>query len=430
MKAWGGRFKKETADLMDDFHSSIHFDNRLALEDIQGSIAHARMLGDCGIVMADEADRIILGLQRIRERVVAGEVTWEPGAEDIHMNIEKLLIIEIGELGKKLHTARSRNDQVALDLRLYLRKQVKQIQGELKKVLQVLLELAVREAKTILPGYTHLQRAQPVLLAHHLLAYFEMLRRDYQRLDDSLKRITVSPLGSGALAGTGFPIDRQRVAAELDLPMVCANSLDAVSDRDFVAEFIFDGSLIMMHLSRFCEELVLWSSLEFGFVELDDAYTTGSSIMPQKKNPDVAELVRGKTGRVYGSLITILTVLKGLPLAYNKDLQEDKEAVFDTVDTLLGCLTIFAPMLATAVFKREKMLAATKDGYLNATDLADYLAVKGMPFREAHAVVGRLVGECIRQGRRLEELSLEQLQAASNLIAARHLSSLGYGTGG
>jgi argininosuccinate lyase len=417
-KAWGGRFEKEPAAMMDDFHSSIHFDQRLAEEDIRGSIAHAGMLGETGIIAREEADTIIAGLKKILGKAVAGQISWDPAAEDIHLNVEKLLIQEIGVLGNKLHTARSRNDQVALDTRLYLLKEIKEIKNLLKKLFEVLLEISAREKNTILPGYTHLQRAQPVLLGHHCLAYFEMFRRDFERLTDCSKRVTVSPLGSGALAGTGFPINRQKVAADLNLDSVSLNSLDAVGDRDFVAEFIFVGSLIMMHLSRFCEELVIWSSMEFGFVEMDDSYSTGSSIMPQKKNPDVAELIRGKTGRVYGDLITILTVMKGLPLAYNKDMQEDKEALFDTIDTLKGVLKIFTPMLGTIVFNRERMLAATKDGFLNATDLADYLVTKGIPFRVAHEIVGKLVKDCLSQGKRLEELSLTEFQAASALITS------------
>lgn len=415
-KAWGGRFQKETASLMDDFHSSIHFDYRLAEEDIRGSIAHADMLGETGIIPRSEADTIIIGLKRILEKVKAGQVNWDPAAEDIHMNVEKLLIQEIGELGKKLHTARSRNDQVALDSRLYLHTEILTIQKLLKDLLQTLLKIAAREAETIMPGYTHLQRAQPILFGHHLMAYFEMFRRDYERLEDSLKRVKISPLGSGALAGTGFPINRERVAEALNMNGITSNSIDGVSDRDFVAEFIFDASLIMMHLSRFSEELVLWSSLEFGFVEMDDAYSTGSSIMPQKKNPDVAELVRGKTGRVYGDLMAILTVMKGLPLSYNKDMQEDKEALFDAVDTVKGCLRIFIPMLDTMTVKRDRMLEATKDGFLNATDLADYLVGKGLPFRTAHAVVGKLVKYCLDNRKRLEDLSLEEFQAGSSLI--------------
>ena len=418
MKAWGGRFQKETASLMDDFHSSIQFDCRMAEEDIKGSIAHARMLGNTGIISSSDAETIIDGLNKILQKVLAGQVTWDSGAEDIHMNVEKLLVQEIGVLGNKLHTARSRNDQVALDTRLYLRKEIGTLKKLLGNLFRVMIDIAEREKDTILPGYTHLQRAQPILLSHHLLAYFEMFRRDYQRLNDCVKRVAVLPLGAGALAGTGFPIDRQQVAKELNFPEVASNSLDAVSDRDFVAEFIFDGSLIMMHLSRFCEELVLWSAMEFHFAEMDDAYSTGSSIMPQKKNPDVAELIRGKTGRVYGDLMAILTVMKGLPLAYNKDMQEDKEALFDAIDTLKGSLSIFIPMLETITFQREQMLDATKDGYLNATDLADYLAVKGTPFRVAHEIAGKLVKECLNQGKRLEELSLEQLKAASSLIEA------------
>jgi argininosuccinate lyase len=416
MKAWSGRFQKDTEALMDDFHSSIGFDCRLAEEDIQGSIAHANMLGDCNIIKRSEADSIIIGLKKILEKVKSGQIEWDVKAEDIHMNIEKLLIQEIGELGKKLHTARSRNDQVALDARLYVRKEIAEIQNLLKELMKTLLEVAERERDTILPGYTHLQRAQPILLGHHLLAYFEMFKRDFERSSDCLKRVTISPLGAGALAGTGFATNRHQIAEELDFQGVAPNSLDAVSDRDFVAEFIFLISLSMMHLSRFSEELVLWSSMEFGFVEMDDSYSTGSSIMPQKKNPDVVELVRGKTGRVYGDLMAILTVLKGLPLAYNKDMQEDKEALFDAVDTLKGCISIFIPMLRTLVFKKEKMLDATKDGYLNATDLADYLVAKGLPFRSAHSIVGKLVHSCIEKQKRLEELTLEEFQAASTLI--------------
>lgn len=415
-KAWGGRFSKETAEIMNDFHASIHFDYQLALEDITGSMAHAEMLGTCGIITVDEANQIISGLKKILEQAESGKIEWDATAEDIHMNVEKLLVAEIGDVGKKLHTARSRNDQVALDARLYLRRQIAEIKNMLKNLFGVLLETADREAETIMPGYTHLQRAQPIVLAHHLLAYFMMFKRDYERLDESLKRVNISPLGAGALAGTGFPIDRHQVAAQLQMSEPTANSLDSVSDRDFVAEFIFDASLIMMHLSRFCEELVLWSSMEFGFVEMDDAYSTGSSIMPQKKNPDVAELVRGKTGRVYGDLMGILTVMKGLPLAYNKDMQEDKESLFDAVKTVKGSLSIFTPMLQTLSFNREKMLAATKDGFLNATDLADYLVGKGMPFREAHAVSGKLVRHGIETGKRLDDMTLEELQAVSPLL--------------
>jgi argininosuccinate lyase len=418
MKAWGGRFQKDTASIMNDFHSSIHFDWQLAAEDLEGSIAHAKMLGTTGIITAAEADVIINGLTEIRTKIAAADFTWDVTAEDIHLNIEKLLIQEIGDLGKKLHTARSRNDQIALDARLYLRTEIGAIHQLIKQLMTALLKRATAEAQTIMPGYTHMQRAQPIVLGHHLLAYFEMLRRDWERLTDCGKRVNVLPLGAGALAGTGFPIDRLQVAAELGMTAVTANSLDTVADRDFVAEFIFVSSLIMMHLSRFCEELVLWASMEFRFIEMDDAYSTGSSIMPQKKNPDVAELIRGKTGRVYGDLVTILTVMKSLPLAYNKDMQEDKEPLFDAVKTVKGCLSIFIPMFETLTFNRERMLAATQDGYLNATDLADYLVVKGIPFREAHAIVGRLVKYCIDHQQRLEELSLSQLQAASPLIAA------------
>jgi argininosuccinate lyase len=424
MKAWGGRFQKETAALMDDFHSSIHFDCHLVNEDLKGSIAHARMLGATGIISPAEATTIIDGLKKIQIKIGQPGFVWDVTAEDIHLNIEKLLIEEIGEVGKKLHTARSRNDQVALDIRLYLRKEIGAVQKLLCQLVAALVAGATRERETIMPGYTHLQRAQPVLLAHHLLAYCEMFRRDFERLTECGCRVDVSPLGAGALAGTGFPVDRQAVAAELGMKAVAANSLDAVGDRDFVAEFIFVSSLIMMHLSRFCEELVLWASMEFGFVEMDDAYSTGSSIMPQKKNPDVAELVRGKTGRVYGALVTILTVMKSLPLAYNKDMQEDKEALFDVVQTVKSCLGIFIPMFETLTFNRARMLTATKDGFLNATDLADYLVGKGMPFREAHAVTGRLVKYCLDHQKCLEELTLDELQTASTLIGADVYSAL------
>jgi len=415
MKLWGGRFSKQPDEQMNDFHSSLSFDQRLAVDDLQGSIAHARMLGETGVITAEEADRIIKGLEGILTDLLAGKVIFDPAAEDIHMNIETILTERIGDLGKKLHTARSRNDQVALDLRLYLARQVELVKLELKNLQTVLVRTAEQHIETIMPGYTHLQRAQPISLAHHLLAYFEMLRRDRERLTQTLSRIKLSPLGSGALAGTVFPIDREMVAGELGLSGTTRNSLDAVADRDFVVETIFNASMIMMHLSRFCEEFVLWASSEWGFIDLDDAYATGSSMMPQKKNPDAAELIRGKTSRVYGDLITILTIMKGLPLAYNKDLQEDKEAVFDALDTTLSCLRIFTPMLSTTTFNQERMAQATLDGFLNATDLADFLVERGLPFREAHAVVGKTVAHCIKEDIRLEELSEENLSALSRV---------------
>ncbi|MGB9782782.1 MAG: argininosuccinate lyase [Moorellaceae bacterium] len=413
MKLWGGRFRKETDRLVEDFHSSLSFDRRLYRQDIQGSIAHARMLAATGLIGQEEAGQIIQGLEAILAEIEAGRVTFDITAEDIHMNIEKLLTEKIGEAGKKLHTARSRNDQVALDLRLYLREEIREIAGLLARLQQVLVDLAEKHIFTVMPGYTHLQKAQPVTLAHHLLAYFEMLERDQGRLEDCLKRLEISPLGSGALAGTTLPIDREMVARELGFKDISANSLDAVSDRDFAVEFLAAASLIMMHLSRLSEEIILWCTEEFGFVELDDAYSTGSSMMPQKKNPDVAELVRGKTGRVYGHLLGLLTVMKGLPLAYNKDLQEDKEAVFDTVDTLKGCLMVMAPLLSTAKFKEERMRQAAAQGFSNATDVAEYLVMKGVPFREAHAVVGAVVLHCLERGCTIQDLTLEELQSFS-----------------
>jgi len=424
MKLWGGRFRKDTAKIVEEFHSSLSFDHRLYRQDIRGSIAHARMLAAVGLLTQDEADKIIEGLTGILEDIEAGRLSFE-GAEDIHTYIEKLLTERIGEAGKKLHTARSRNDQVALDLRLYLKEEIAEISYLLHRLQEVLVNLAQVHLNTVMPGYTHLQRAQPVTLAHHLLAYFEMLERDQGRLTDCLKRLDVSPLGSGALAGTTLPIDREMVARELGFKGVTANSLDAVGDRDFALEFLAAASLLMMHLSRLAEEIILWSTEEFGFLELDDAYTTGSSMMPQKKNPDVAELVRGKTGRVYGHLVGLLTVLKGLPLAYNKDLQEDKEAVFDTVDTLKGCLAALAPLLATAKFNTQRMREAAEGGFSNATDVAEYLARKGVPFREAHSIVGALVLRCLERGCRLQDLSLEEFRAFSPLFGEdiyHHLS--------
>jgi len=410
MKLWGGRFQKETAEQMDDFHSSIGFDQRLYRYDILGSIAHGRMLGKTGIIAPAEAAQIIAGLEALLAEIEAGQVQFAVEAEDIHMNIESLLIEKIGPVGKKLHTGRSRNDQVALDTRMYTKEEIELTRGFLLELLQTLVELAEKHAETIMPGYTHLQIAQPVTLGHHLLAYLEMFKRDVERLEDCRKRVDVLPLGSGALAGTTYPLDRFMVAQELGFAQVSENSLDSVSDRDYVIELLSALSLIMMHLSRFCEEIIFWASQEWAFVELDDAYSTGSSIMPQKKNPDVAELIRGKTGRVYGDLLTLLTVMKGIPLAYNKDMQEDKEALFDGVETVQKCLRIFIPMLATLNFRQERMREAAGKGFSNATDLADYFVSKGVSFRDAHHLVGNLVNYCIQQGKALEDLTLEEFR--------------------
>lgn len=423
MKLWGGRFQQETDGRMDDFHSSIHFDSRLYREDILGSIAHATMLGECGIISQQEAQAICQGLQEIQAEIEAGKVQFDPTAEDIHMNIEKLLTERIGDPGKKLHTGRSRNDQVALDLRLYLKREIKAIQEQLRKLQAALVGQAEANLDVIMPGYTHLQRAQPILFAHHMLAYFEMLQRDYARLSDCYRRTDVLPLGAGALAGTTFPIKRERVAQILGFSQIAQNSLDAVSDRDFAIEFLAAASLIMVHLSRLGEEIVLWSSQEFSFVELSDSFSTGSSIMPQKKNPDVAELVRGKTGRVVGDLMGLLTVLKGIPLAYNKDLQEDKESIFDAVDTIHGCLGIMAPMLATMKVKPQVTRKAA-GGFSLATDLADFLAKRGLPFRQAHEVIGKLVYYCLQERKELEELTGEELLSFSPLFDEEALALL------
>lgn len=380
-KLWGGRFSAETDKLVDDFNSSIRFDKRMYKEDIEGSIAHAKMLGKQGIIPEEDAELIVKTLGEIKSDIERGKVSFLVDAEDIHMNIEKILTDRIGKTGKRLHTGRSRNDQVALDLRLYLRNESGEIHGMLLHLLTVLVSLAEKHKDTVMPGYTHLQKAQPVNFAHHLLAYFEMFCRDMSRLSDAVKRMNYSPLGSGALAGTTYPLDRKYTASLLGFSAPTANSLDGVSDRDFAIEFCACLSIVMMHLSRFCEELILWSSNEFSFVEMADSHSTGSSIMPQKKNPDVAELIRGKTGRVYGSLTTLLVMMKGLPLAYNKDMQEDKEAIFDAVDTVKLCLPVFSDMIETMTVKKENMRKGASGGYTNATDAADYLVKKGMPFR-------------------------------------------------
>ncbi|MDO3412055.1 argininosuccinate lyase [Saccharibacillus sp. CPCC 101409] len=415
-KLWGGRFTKPTDRLVEEYTASINFDKALAEEDIQGSLAHVAMLGKCGIIPQEDADTISQGLIKVLHKIEAGQVEFSVSDEDIHMNIEKHLIEEVGPVGGKLHTGRSRNDQVATDMHLYLRSRVVELTNLVQNVQQALLEQAKQHTATILPGYTHLQRAQPILFAHHLLAYVSMFQRDAERLMDSYKRINILPLGAGALAGTTFPIDRHFVAEQLGFDGVYENSLDAVSDRDFILEFLSGASILMMHMSRLCEELVLWSSTEFGFVELDDAFCTGSSIMPQKKNPDVAELVRGKTGRVYGNLMGLLTVLKSLPLAYNKDMQEDKEGMFDTVATLDGALRLFAPMIATMKVRTGRMREAVNKDFSNATDIADFLVGKGLPFRQAHEVIGKAVLYCIENGKYLLDLSPDEFREFSDLF--------------
>lgn len=415
-KLWGGRFQKNTDKKVDDFNSSIRFDKRMYRQDITGSIAHAKMLGRQGIIPKEDSELIVKGLKEILSDIENNKVTFETDAEDIHMNIEKLLTERIGEAGKRLHTGRSRNDQVALDIRMYLLDETAEISEMLKHTLATITDLAAEHTETIMPGYTHLQKAQPITFAHHLMAYFEMFSRDFERLSDCRKRMNIMPLGSGALAGTTYPLDREFTARELGFAAITKNSLDGVSDRDFVIELASSLSIIMMHLSRFCEELILWSSHEFSFVEMDDAFSTGSSIMPQKKNPDVAELIRGKTGRVYGHLLGLLTTMKGLPLAYNKDMQEDKEPIFDSVDTVKLCLPVFCDMIATMKVNKTNMLKGAKGGFTNATDLADYLVKKGLPFREAHGVVGRMVFYAIEQNKNLDDLSMEELKTFSNII--------------
>ncbi len=417
-KLWGGRFESETDALVERLGESVSFDSRLAPWDIRGSIAHARMLGDCGIIAKNDAKKIIAGLTAIGKDIESGEFLWDLALEDVHMNIESALTKRIGEAGKRLHTARSRNDQISTDVRLWARDQVDTVIELLRALQRALLSFAEAHIDVLLPGLTHMQHAQPVLLAHHVHAYIEMFARDEQRFSELRKRVNVLPLGSAALAGTPHPIDRQQVAKELGFDRVSENSMDAVSDRDYLIEFCADSALVMMHLSRLSEELVLWSTPEFGFIEIGDAFTTGSSIMPQKKNPDGAELVRGKTGRVYGDLTALLTLMKGLPMTYNRDMQEDKEPAFDAADTVQLCLGVTAKMIPSIKVKRAVMLAATREGFLEATDLADYLAAKGLPFREAHEIVGKLVLLCTKSGRRLPELALDELKAASSLFTA------------
>ncbi|EZP76467.1 argininosuccinate lyase [Parageobacillus genomosp. 1] len=415
-KLWGGRFTKTAEEWVDEFGASIPFDQELVEEDIEGSIAHVTMLGKCGILPNEDVEKIKNGLLTLLEKAKQGKLEFSVAYEDIHLNIEKMLIDEIGPVGGKLHTGRSRNDQVATDMHLYLRKRVTEIITLIGQLQKVLVEKAEEHVETIVPGYTHLQRAQPISFAHHLLAYFWMLERDRERFRESLKRINKSPLGAGALAGTTFPIDRYMTAELLGFDGIYENSIDAVSDRDFIIEFLSNSAMLMMHLSRFCEELILWSSQEFQFVEIDDAFATGSSIMPQKKNPDMAELIRGKTGRVYGNLFGLLTVMKGTPLAYNKDMQEDKEGMFDTVKTVIGSLKIFAGMIETMKVNVDVMEKATKQDFSNATELADYLANKGVPFREAHEIVGKLVLTCIEKGVFLADLPLDVYKEASPLF--------------
>lgn len=424
MKLWSGRFQKDVDRKVNDFNSSISFDARLYRQDIQGSIAHATMLGEEGIIAPEEAAQIIAGLRGILEDVEAGKLSFSEDNEDIHMNMEVLLTERIGAAGKRLHTARSRNDQVAVDFRLYVREEIAAIIALLLRLERVLARQASETLDAIMPGYTHLQRAQPVTFAHSLMAYANMLRRDVTRFEDCLARMDESPLGAGALATSTHPVNRARTAQLLGFAKPMDNSLDAVSDRDFALEFLSACSILMMHLSRFSEEIILWCSWEFKFIELDDAYATGSSIMPQKKNPDIAELVRGKTGRVYGSLMALLTVMKGLPLAYNKDMQEDKEPVFDAIDTLEMILPVFTAMLDTLSVNREKMRAAANGGFISATDCADYLAKRDVPFREAYGIVGRLVDHCIRTNQSLETLPLNEYRAISPVFAEDVYDSL------
>ncbi len=416
MKMWQGRFKKEEDELVNDFNSSISFDSRMYKQDIEGSIAHATMLGKTGIIEKSESEKIVEGLKGILNDIESGELEIDLKSEDIHMFVEEILTKRIGDAGKRLHTARSRNDQVALDIRMYLKSELVEIVGLVKNLAFVIIEKAKENTETVMPGYTHLQRAQPVTLAHQLLTYAQMLKRDVSRLEDCYERMDVMPLGSCALAGTTYPIDRQLVCDMLGFASVTENSIDGVSDRDFVVEFAFCLSTVMMHLSRFSEEVILWCSSEFGFMELDDAFATGSSIMPQKKNPDIAELVRGKTGRVYGSLTTLLTMMKGLPLAYNKDMQEDKHAIFDALDNVKLCLEVFAKMLETASFRKEKLRNAAGFGFINATDCADYLVKKGMPFRQAYKIVGELVAVCIELETTFEKLPLDEYKKVSDVF--------------
>ncbi|MBO5743461.1 MAG: argininosuccinate lyase [Clostridia bacterium] len=416
MKLWGGRFSKNTDSEVNDFNSSIRFDQRMYRQDIKGSIAHAEMLGKCGIISMEDSLLIVKTLGEILADIEDGKVEFMIDAEDIHMNIETILIKRIGDAGKRLHTGRSRNDQVALDIRMYLKDEIINIKNMLISLENTLLTLAKEHTDTIMPGYTHLQKAQPITLAHHTMAYFEMFKRDIMRLDDCYERCNIMPLGSGALAGTTYPLDREFVAEKLGFKDVTLNSLDGVSDRDFVIELASALSIIIMHLSRYSEELILWNTNEFQFVEMDDSCSTGSSIMPQKKNPDVAELIRGKTGRVYGDLMSILTTMKGIPLAYNKDMQEDKECIFDAIDTVELCIPVFEKMIATMKINKDRMYNGAGGGFTNATDAADYLVKKGMPFREAHEVIGKMVIYAIESGKALSEFTMEEFKNCSTII--------------
>ena len=413
MKLWGGRFTGEENELVAKYNSSISFDSRFWREDIKGSMAHALMLGNQGIISHDEADQIHKGLVDIYNDIESGKLSIDMEAEDIHSFVESVLTERIGDAGKKLHTGRSRNEQVALDMRMYARSSAKEVSKLLKKLLTTILSIMKDNKETYMPGFTHLQKAQPVTLAHHLGAYFEMFSRDRSRLKDAVNRLNYSPLGSGALAGTTYPLDREMTAKVLDFAGPTENSMDGVSDRDYLIELLSDFSMIMMHLSRFSEEIIIWNTNEYRFIEIDDAYSTGSSIMPQKKNPDIAELVRGKTGRVYGALMTLLTALKGLPLAYNKDLQEDKEAFFDALDTVSDSITLFDGMLATLKFNKDIMASSAKNGFTNATDAADYLVTHGVPFRDAHGIIGRLVLYCIDQKKALDDLTIDEFKQFS-----------------
>mgnify|MGYP000864634174 FL=1 len=413
MKLWSGRFSKSTDPLVDDFNSSIRFDSRLYKHDILGSVAHTKMLGKCGIIPEEESSLICKTLLEILADIENGNIEFEADAEDIHMNIEKILISRIGETGKKLHTGRSRNDQVSVDTRMYLKDENIQIRNMITEFISVLIRIAEQNLDVIMPGYTHLQRAQPVTFAHHLMAYVQMLLRDRERLSDCYARMNVMPLGSCALAGTTYNLDRRMTAIELGFDAITENSIDAVSDRDFVLEMAFCLSVLMMHMSRFSEEIILWCSHEFSFIELDDAFSTGSSIMPQKKNPDIAELVRGKSGRVYGNLMALLTVMKALPLAYNKDMQEDKEAIFDSIDTVKMCLPVFTKMIETMKINRDNMLNAAKSGFTNATDIADYLVKRGVPFRDSHNITGKIVAYCIEHKKDISELTMEEFNSFS-----------------
>jgi argininosuccinate lyase len=415
-KLWGGRFKSATDKRADSFNASINFDRRLWKEDIEGSMAYCKMLGKQGIISQDEASTILNALKEIYQEIEKGDYIFDEALEDIHTHIEKSLTDKVGSLGETIHTGRSRNDQVALDTRLYAKNSIIKIIDLIKEFQSSLIGLAEKNQDLIIPGYTHLQRAQPVLLSHHLLAYYEMTKRDRERYEGVLKRTSVLPLGSGALAGTTFNIDREFLCKELNLEDITANSMDAVSDRDFVVEFIFASSLLMMHLSRLCEEFIMWSTQEFDFIEISDAFTTGSSMMPQKKNPDMLELIRGKTGRIYGHLMSLLTIMKGLPLTYNKDMQEDKEPLFDTVDTVENSLIIFSALLKEINFKKENLERAVKNGYLVATDIADYLVNKGMTFRKAHEIVGNMVLAAQEKNKELDQLDINEMMEFSTLI--------------